>query len=320
MPDLHRRLRTKSRCPFHVRTGIRFNLHGSPARYPRVKAGTRYAWWFRKYSKDETLARLEAEARQAKRGLWADPKPIPPWEWRKEQRTAELPLSSLQLVPNGVEIAALLPNPAGRDEGHEQVVIRNATSTDVDLAGWSLRDRAGHVFWLTGKVPAGGTLTITMTEPTMPLNNDGDEVVLIDASGVARSRVAYAGEQARSGAWVGSARPRASRPASSQTQATVTARRANEHLFRCGTTSEFLQIAARGADCSDLAGAAHTPIETCLSLGCGAAPAWSSPLDWQRRRLSRPYRTPQTRAMPSHLQLPMAICKNSPVVPRRKSI
>ena len=88
-----------------------------------------YAWWFRKYSKDETLGRLEAEARQAKRGLWADPKPVAPWEWRKEQRTAELPLSSLQLVPNGVEIAALLPNPAGRDEGHEQVVIRNATST-----------------------------------------------------------------------------------------------------------------------------------------------------------------------------------------------
>ena len=105
-------------------------------------------------------------------------------------------------MPNGVEIAALLPNPAGRDEGHEQVVIRNATSTDVDLDGWSLRDRAGHVFWLAGKVPAKGTLTITMTEPTMPLNNDGDEVVLIDGSGVARSRVAYGEGQARSGAWI----------------------------------------------------------------------------------------------------------------------
>lgn len=161
-----------------------------------------YAWWFRKYSSDETLARLEAEARQAKRGLWADPKPVAPWEWRKEQRAAELPLSSQQVVPNGVAIAALLPNPAGSDEGNEQVVIRNATSGDVDLDRWSLRDRAGHVFWLAGKVSAGETLTVTITEPTMPLNNDGDEVVLIDGSGVARSRVAYAEGQARSGAWI----------------------------------------------------------------------------------------------------------------------
>jgi micrococcal nuclease len=41
-----------------------------------------WAWWFRKYSKDVTLGSLEADARGAGRGLWADPHPIPPWEWR----------------------------------------------------------------------------------------------------------------------------------------------------------------------------------------------------------------------------------------------
>ena len=40
------------------------------------------AWWYRQYSKDESLGALEQEARQAKRGLWADPNPIPPWEIR----------------------------------------------------------------------------------------------------------------------------------------------------------------------------------------------------------------------------------------------
>lgn len=40
------------------------------------------AWWYRQYSKDESLGALEEEARQAKRGLWADPDPIPPWEIR----------------------------------------------------------------------------------------------------------------------------------------------------------------------------------------------------------------------------------------------
>jgi micrococcal nuclease len=45
------------------------------------------AWWYRQYSpKDKELAPAEEEARKAKRGLWADAKPIPPWEWRKGRR------------------------------------------------------------------------------------------------------------------------------------------------------------------------------------------------------------------------------------------
>ena len=40
-------------------------------------------WWYRKYAPgDTTLERLETEARAARRGLWADANPIPPWEWR----------------------------------------------------------------------------------------------------------------------------------------------------------------------------------------------------------------------------------------------
>ena len=47
-----------------------------------VKAGM--AWWYRQYApNDTTLARLEAEARAAKHGLWADAHPVPPWQWRK---------------------------------------------------------------------------------------------------------------------------------------------------------------------------------------------------------------------------------------------
>jgi endonuclease YncB( thermonuclease family) len=46
-----------------------------------VKAG--YAWHFRKYSNDLELQRLEDDARNAKRGLWFDPNPIPPWEFRR---------------------------------------------------------------------------------------------------------------------------------------------------------------------------------------------------------------------------------------------
>jgi type III restriction enzyme len=46
------------------------------------------AWWYRHYApKDKKLERAEEEeARTAKRGLWADAEPIPPWEWRKGRR------------------------------------------------------------------------------------------------------------------------------------------------------------------------------------------------------------------------------------------
>lgn len=45
------------------------------------------AWWYRQYApKDTNLAALEQSARQARRGLWVDPNPVAPWEWRKQQR------------------------------------------------------------------------------------------------------------------------------------------------------------------------------------------------------------------------------------------
>lgn len=47
-----------------------------------VRAGM--CWWYRKYAPDdEILAQLEASAREAKSGLWVDPNPVPPWEWRR---------------------------------------------------------------------------------------------------------------------------------------------------------------------------------------------------------------------------------------------
>ena len=96
---------------------------------------------------------------------------------------------------------ALLPGPKGRDEGHEAVEIGNSTDKPVDLAGWKLRDRAGNAYRLTGTVAAKGRLRIVMNPPTMPLNNDGDEVVLLDAAGVAVSRATYTEHQVLAKSW-----------------------------------------------------------------------------------------------------------------------
>jgi len=41
------------------------------------------AWWYRQYAPKETkLAALEAEAKRARRGLWSESSPTPPWAWR----------------------------------------------------------------------------------------------------------------------------------------------------------------------------------------------------------------------------------------------
>jgi len=49
-----------------------------------VKQGM--AWVYREYTDDKRLYTLESEAKQAKRGLWLDENPIPPWEWRRGRR------------------------------------------------------------------------------------------------------------------------------------------------------------------------------------------------------------------------------------------
>lgn len=54
-----------------------------------VRAG--YAWWTPRYSRDPALAALEAAARKARVGLWADPHPQAPWEWKRAQRLTTSP-------------------------------------------------------------------------------------------------------------------------------------------------------------------------------------------------------------------------------------
>lgn len=46
-----------------------------------------FAWVYRKYDKGhEHLYAFEEDARNARRGLWADPNPTAPWDWRKAKR------------------------------------------------------------------------------------------------------------------------------------------------------------------------------------------------------------------------------------------
>ncbi len=58
--------------------------------HAQVVAGM--AWWYRQYAREQELGdanryeQSELEARARRIGLWADPQPTPPWEWRKEKK------------------------------------------------------------------------------------------------------------------------------------------------------------------------------------------------------------------------------------------
>jgi micrococcal nuclease len=47
-----------------------------------------FAWRYPQYEKPGEFTVAENDAREHKRGLWADPHAEPPWEWRKAKRAA----------------------------------------------------------------------------------------------------------------------------------------------------------------------------------------------------------------------------------------
>lgn len=57
------------------------------ANHAQVVSGM--AWWYRQYAKEQEAGdahryeQAELTARSRKIGLWADPSPTPPWDWRK---------------------------------------------------------------------------------------------------------------------------------------------------------------------------------------------------------------------------------------------
>lgn len=63
------------------RTVARVRCDGQDASEQLVRSGM--AWVFDRYVTDRSLYPLQDEARAARRGLWVDVEPIPPWQWRK---------------------------------------------------------------------------------------------------------------------------------------------------------------------------------------------------------------------------------------------
>lgn len=58
----------------------RVMVNGQEANVEQVRAGM--AWVYGRYNHDEQLPELESEARGQRVGLWADPYPTAPWDFR----------------------------------------------------------------------------------------------------------------------------------------------------------------------------------------------------------------------------------------------
>jgi len=85
--------RVDAHCPKRDRYGrevCSVHLGTRDVGLEQVRAG--YAWWYREYAREQTPAdraayeAAEAEARQARRGLWTDPAPQPPSTFRRQQK------------------------------------------------------------------------------------------------------------------------------------------------------------------------------------------------------------------------------------------
>lgn len=66
-----------------------------------------WAWRFDRYCQSPELLRLQEAAKAARRGLWADPAPVPPWEFRHPTRPP---------LPSGFESASPVPAALGSGE------------------------------------------------------------------------------------------------------------------------------------------------------------------------------------------------------------
>ena len=77
----------------------RVSCHGVDITVEQVRRGM--AWVYDSYAKDKSLYDVQSQAKKARKGLWADASPVPPWLWRKGQTTAQAATQSGSKAESG---------------------------------------------------------------------------------------------------------------------------------------------------------------------------------------------------------------------------
>lgn len=106
-----------------------------------VKSGM--AWNYVKYSRDPVYAEAETEARAAKRGLWSQPNPLSPWEFRHPTVTARPITGAMPLMLASANTGFAAGFTCGAKRYCKQMSSREEANFYLRQCGLSRLDRDG---------------------------------------------------------------------------------------------------------------------------------------------------------------------------------
>ena len=136
-----------------------------------VRAG--YAWWYHLYSDNLVLKQLENEARIARRGLWSQTNPMPPWEFRK--------LDTTDKVVENDSNEKMITYPAGTDE----------KKSKIEIVDWNNRPSAtGNYIYVEGCLENIGDQTAEMVRVTVNSLDSNEKIISIDSAFAEPSSIA----------------------------------------------------------------------------------------------------------------------------------
>lgn len=116
-------------------------------------------------------------------------------------------VGSLAGFSKNIVFNEILPNPEGSDEEFEWIELKNLGSQALDLSGWSVEDASGKKAILTLEkysdlsVAPKGYFLINRTISKITLNNSGDSLKLIDASGNTVATASYQDDVVEGFSW-----------------------------------------------------------------------------------------------------------------------
>jgi len=95
----------------------------------------------------------------------------------------------------------VLPNPQGGDAGKEKIILKNKTSSGVDIVGWSLIDANDHTHIFTSLIiPSSASKQISESIFQINLNNSNEQIKLYDGHKTLIDEIKW--KNAGSGQWL----------------------------------------------------------------------------------------------------------------------
>jgi competence protein ComEC len=106
-------------------------------------------------------------------------------------KTIEFDIKSNGVVPTGLKIKSLMPNPEGSDRLNETVTLENTSNQLISLHNITLKDASDKIWIVEGDITAGTEKIIQRNGMPMSLNNSGDTIELIGPDGVVIDTMTY---------------------------------------------------------------------------------------------------------------------------------